>query len=109
MNSIRLADGLPHVWLEVNIQSEDEYGFTVTSTMFDGTPFSIHVPKLKLEVNTSDSTKGLLEVSRIGNGFGYVEITLPTPVLRFGHQVRVLSNQIVNPTPKITTGMKYRK
>lgn len=108
MNNVRTSGSLPQVWLEVVVKNEDDHGYTVASTMFDGTPFSIHVPKLKLEVNPSDSTKGLLEVGKVGNGFGYVEITLPSPALQFGHQVRVLQTQLVNPFPKVTTGTKYK-
>jgi hypothetical protein len=109
MNNIRLNDSYPRAWLEVTIKKEDHHGYTVASTYFDGTPFSIHVPKLKVEVNKDDKTKGLLEVGRVGNGFGYVEVVLPAPELRFGHSARVLTTQIVTATPTVTTGTKYKK
>jgi hypothetical protein len=109
MNNIRTSEPLPRVWLEVNINKSDEHGYTVSSTLFDGTPFSIYVPKLKVDVNPTDEKKGLLEVGRVGKAFGYVEVTLPAPALQFGYQARVLEVQLVNPTPKVVTGTKYRK
>jgi hypothetical protein len=109
MNNIRTSEVLPRVWLEVSIQKVDDYGYVVGSSLFDGTPFTIHVPKLKVEVDPTDDKKGLLEVGRVGAAFGYVEVTLPSPALSFGYQARVLETQLVNPYPKITTGVKYKK
>jgi hypothetical protein len=106
MNSIRTSEQLPIVWLEVDILTEDAQTYTVGSTLFDGTAFNIRVPKLKVE---ADGKKGLLAVGRVGSGFGYVEVTLPAPALLFGHQARVLESQLVNPSPKITTGTKFKK
>lgn len=109
MNNIRTSEVLPQVWLEVNVVGEDDHGYKVSSTLFDGTPFTIHVPKLKVEINPTDNKKGLVVVGKIGSAFGYVEITLPAPALQFGYQARVLETQLVNPFPKVVTGTKFKK
>lgn len=108
MNSIRISDNLPKVWLEVNVTKTDEYGHTVSSMFFDGTPFTIHAPHAKVEIDQNDASKGLLQVGRVGAASGYVEIVLPAPALNFGHNVRVSENQLVKEQkPPMPT--KYKK
>lgn len=109
MNNIRISEPLPQVWLEVVIKEEHEHSYTVASTQFDGKPFSINVPKLKVDVSPDDPKKGLLAVGRVGTGGGYIEVTLPAPALQFGYQARVLASQLVNPAPVTNVGTKYKK
>lgn len=110
MNSIRVSDVLRRVWLEVAIVSKDDVaGVTVAAKMFDGTPFSICVPPHSVEIDPCESNKGLLEVGYMGEGSGYAEITLPAPSLVYGHQMRVLANQLVHNTPATVYPTKYKK
>jgi hypothetical protein len=108
MNNVRMPDNTTRCWLEVTVDAETDHNYTVSSVLFEGTPFSIAAPKAKVEVNPTDPKKGLLEVGKVGTGFGYVEVVLPAPSLRFGFQARVLETQLVNPAPKVTTGTKYK-
>ena len=108
INSIRISDNLVKVWLEVNIVSEDDTGYIVSSSFFDGTPFSIHALKEKVEVDHNDLKKGLLQVGKVGTASGYVEIVLPEPALSYGHNVRVKDSQLVKEQmPPMPT--KYKK
>jgi hypothetical protein len=108
MNNIKLTGPLTKAWIEVSITEVLNDNYVVSSHIFDNTPFSIIAPSAKVEVDSNNNKKGLLEIGIVGTNYNYTEIMLPAPVLNMGYTVRMQPNQVIQ-TQKQLMPTKIKK
>jgi hypothetical protein len=77
--------------------------------MYDGTPFSIDVPVTSVVLDqplTDSSLPGQVVVEQAGQQGDRVSVVLPAPVLTFGHNILVNSDQL---SPLTMPGLQLKK
>lgn len=81
-------------WLLCEIKEEGRGGYLLTSELFDGTPFELKVPKTSAV--KSGTSRAWLEIEWQGKEPGGTKysITLPYPVLNFGHRISIHENRL---------------
>lgn len=81
-------------WLLCEIKEEDRSGYLLKSELFDGTPFEVKVPITKAV--KSGNNRAWLEIEWQGKEPGGTKysITLPYPVLNFGHRISVHESRL---------------
>jgi hypothetical protein len=86
------------VKLLVDILEEGAKEAKVRSEMFDGTEFTIMIPKWKIDkIEHKEKNRGWIVVESHGQGEdNKVSITLPHPILNVGHRVAVDIRRVKN-------------
>lgn len=82
-------------WLHCNVKETWGDQLECHCQLFDGTPFTITVPNVKVQYEKGSKTVGWVQVIRHGSADHTVSVTLPAPSTRHGSRVRVAERQLV--------------